>query len=303
MKKRILLAVLLLCGQSFALTTVKIRSKYGNVADSIKTWHLVNSYAVAISTIFVADSAHEDYTLYDGADNQFYRLTWFYGDPSPLVENWPHYDQKLTYAASEPFRTPCYWMDPIDSFRTELWYDQSLATQGSHVGDFYSFDTSWTAYPGKINKVYYDIYFSGQPAQKMEFLWAIDTTCSGGTVLGPAGYVSAYIDVGSGWIDSLTYTLIPRNQLELVLFLVSPGIVRAGNTAILSREWPKRTDASGRARWVVPANNYLTPAGRSFYELTYRSRDQSTYQFGIIRRFILDSAVTNVNILDAQEVR
>lgn len=114
-------------------------------------------------------------------------------------------------------------------------------------------------------------------------------------------WVAAYIDIGSGIIDSATGLMIPRTGLRWSLTLVGEPTLNDGTWAYAPKVYQKQPDSDGRTIFYVPANTPLTPAG-SYYILTYTAWDGSSLRTSEIRKFILDTIPDPVNILNTTKV-
>lgn len=112
--------------------------------------------------------------------------------------------------------------------------------------------------------------------------------------------VAAYIDVGSGMVDSTTGNMIPRTDIVLNLNLIGESSLNDGSWAIIPMEHGKSPNADGRVTYWIPATLTMNPPG-SYYELSYRSRDGYSISSGIIRKFILDTIPDPINILNTTE--
>lgn len=114
-------------------------------------------------------------------------------------------------------------------------------------------------------------------------------------------YVSMYMDIGSGLVDSSSGSWIPRDKIKLTLRLVSEGIVYNDSLAIVAEEESKSPDANGRVTFRWPATTVLTPLG-AYYELSYTALDGRTRRSGIIRNFVVDTIPDPINIKNTTEI-
>lgn len=154
---------------------------------------------------------------------------------------------------------------------------------------------------------------NGTDPYKIEFYWYVNDSAeytesiipgAGGSLPTPTtpGWVYLYVDVGEGRIDPSTGTMVPKEKVDLFLQLVGAQGIHDTSWVIVPTLYKKKPDAAGRAIFTVPANTVLRPKG-SFYELTWSAKDRGLYSWGTIRKFILDTIPSSINVLQTQEVR
>ena len=117
-----------------------------------------------------------------------------------------------------------------------------------------------------------------------------------------SNYVTAYIDLGSGVIDSATGLMIPAEDVEMTLTLIGNPRLTDGTWLIIPTVQQKRPDANGRVQFTIPATSVMTPSG-AYYKLTYKKRGGLSYLSGLARQFYVDTTPDPLNILDATEAR
>lgn len=115
-----------------------------------------------------------------------------------------------------------------------------------------------------------------------------------------AHYVTIYLDVATGMVDSTTGDVIPRDRLVFYLSLVGESGLNNDDWVIAPKTERKRPNSSGRVSFTVMANTPLTPAG-SYYSLFYRALDSRSLFRGHTRAFIVDTLTDPINILDCTE--
>jgi len=155
------------------------------------------------------------------------------------------------------------------------------------IAPMYDYSTSWDSM----------VVVSGN-----YLLDSIEGSLNAPSAAGPVNYVTAYIDVGSGIIDSSSGAMIPRDRLKFTLSLVGEPSLNDGSWAYVPKDWEKAPNASGRVTFTIPANTVLTPEG-SYYELRYQTSDRRTRSSGVYRMFIVDTIPDPINILETTEVR
>jgi|GEM_PF-6903573 len=116
-----------------------------------------------------------------------------------------------------------------------------------------------------------------------------------------APYVYAYYDGGTGFIDSVTGLMITRSNAIYYCQIIGAHAFADASWGIVPQMQSKRPDASGRVKFLVVANLFLTPP-TSYYRLWYEARDGATRVRRTIRNFVVDSLPDPVNILTTTEV-
>lgn len=139
------------------------------------------------------------------------------------------------------------------------------------------------------------VLFTGQSSDSAMGWKTADPAAVGSPV-----YVSAYIDIGTGIVDTLGQ-MIPRENMLLRLNLVGGLTFNDGSWIIVPRQQEERPNASGRATFLIPTNDALTPSD-SYYELSFVARDGASMTRGIIKKFVVDSLTDPINIMNATEV-
>lgn len=228
-------------------------------------------------------------------DDYSYKLEhfWFFATETVMTENW------VAGAAA-----PTYYHA---SFIVSGGYDSVTATILQNFETPYA-THSITSFPTEQNWT-----LNGVDPFKIEFLWwdngiadysEILIPGAGGSLPSPTtpGWVYLYVDVGEGRIDPSTGTMIPKERVDLFLQLVGSQGLHDTSWVIVPTLYKKKPDAAGRAIFTVPANTVLRPKG-SFYELTWSAKDRGLYSWGTIRKFILDTIPSSINVLQTQEVR
>jgi hypothetical protein len=185
----------------------------------------------------------------------------------------------------------------LQSHETENGYWDFRLTQGSsyiaYAGDppGYTYDTThFTTDTGTSGIAYDTVYACGHsiPAESPS-----------------ASFVTAFIDVGTGIVDT-TGNMIAQTDGIMYVNLVGEGRLRMDTSwAIVSKEYKATASASGRFMFHLPCNTKYSPAG-SYYELSYQAprgatggRGTKTHWFN----FVLDTLPDPVNMLDTANVR
>ena len=116
-------------------------------------------------------------------------------------------------------------------------------------------------------------------------------------------WVVAYIDIGTGIIDSATGQMIPETEAKLYSNLINNSnfIARTSDWAILPKEFKGTPDGNGRVNFRLPANTEIIPSG-TYYELRWKAGRGGYARSGLIKRFYLDTLTDPIKILDATEV-
>ena len=162
--------------------------------------------------------------------------------------------------------------------------EDSLAFRAVYDNPLYVFPTTWDS-----------------------LAWTSDTT---DTIFGylnvPAAaiavnYVTAYVDLGAGFIDSVSGAMTPRTKVKIACNLLGGRNITGSTWALVPKTQKKKPDANGRVQFFLPANTVIEPAG-SYYELTWEARDGADLLTGTIRKFIVDTLPDPINILEATEV-
>ncbi len=115
-------------------------------------------------------------------------------------------------------------------------------------------------------------------------------------------YVTVFLNVGSGVVDSASGAMLPRDRAEITLTLVGEPRLNDGSWSYIPKVQKKKPDVDGQVQFQVPANTALSPAG-SYYVLTYEVRDRRSSSTGEIRRFVVDTLTDPINILDCEEAQ
>ncbi|MFQ5453701.1 MAG: hypothetical protein ACE5D6_05895, partial [Candidatus Zixiibacteriota bacterium] len=116
------------------------------------------------------------------------------------------------------------------------------------------------------------------------------------------GYVSAYMDIGTGFVDSASGNWVARDQIIMKLNLIGAQYLSCGNLLLVPKEQEKTPDANGRVTFRTIANAGCSPLD-SYYELSFETRDRRSKMSGVIKTFVLDTLTNPINIINATEVR
>lgn len=114
-------------------------------------------------------------------------------------------------------------------------------------------------------------------------------------------FVSAYIDVGTGFIDSTTGAMIPRTAARFILELVGEGPMYTDDWALIVLSHSETPNSVGRVTFSIPANTIINPPG-SYWKLRYEAFDGRSRSRGHIKSFIVDTIPDPLKILDATAV-
>lgn len=288
----IIALVMLLCPVVFAdAYNARLFYSEASGADSVRTrWWIsqtkVDSISISSFPIDTTIPLDDDYT---------YKLEhiWFYPSETIITEN------HLAGAAAPTYYHASFLSSGgFDSVRA-LMFSAYATLADSH---------SVTTFPTEQNWA-----LNGADPYKIEFYWYTNDSAeyvesiipgAGGSLPSPvtSGWVYLYVDVGEGRIDPSTGTMIPKEKVDLFLQLVGAQGIHDTSWVIVPTLYKKKPDATGRAIFTVPANTVLRPKG-SFYELTWSAKDRGLYSWGTIRKFVLDTIPTSINVLQTQEVR
>ena len=120
----------------------------------------------------------------------------------------------------------------------------------------------------------------------------------------PAGgvnYVTAYIDLGEGALDT-SGAMVPRTDVTLYVILSGYGSnsPRIDSTwGILPKEYSATANANGRVMFRVPANTVITPSG-THWELSWSaSGSTSMFTRKLMFKCYLDTIPDPINLLNA----
>lgn len=116
-----------------------------------------------------------------------------------------------------------------------------------------------------------------------------------------AGYVVGVLNVGSG-IPNAYGQMMPRTGAKMTLQLIGEQNLHDTTWAYFPRvqeDYPDST--TGEVSFYMIPNSLLTPAG-SYYILTASVHDGHSSMDAIVRKFVVDTSSTAINILNTTEV-
>ncbi len=161
--------------------------------------------------------------------------------------------------------------------------EDSVAVIVTGSGPFWTFPTTWDSVTYSAD--YTDTIF--------------------GTINVPAATagdnVTAYLDVGTGKIDSASGGMVPLTNVEYQCILMGGRYMVSGSWLIVPQTYVEYPSDSGRVIFTLPATTTMTPAG-AYYELWYQAGQGRSMTRGKIRKFIVDTIPDPVDIMESTEV-